>query len=135
MTKSKLRDLLDEAGLSVIKDSDGDYRAILIADEDFRYNVDVAFVFNEANNRIEAMAFSSSEFDVDSSRVADAVLFCNSWNSKVVYGRSFVKNNRRFIFEMTLACTPEPSDEYVIAWLKRVLGVSWAFFKDAGQEF
>ena len=134
ITKSRLRDLLDDLRFTVGKDDDGDYYTILEADDDFRHNVQIYFLATQG--RLQMVA-SSPAFKVPSDKAADALLFCNKWQREKAFGRAyFNENTNLFLIDASISTDTDIPDDYVKEdFLRLHVAIFWSFFVEAGKEF
>lgn len=129
MTISKIRDLI--SGATLVQD-DIIYK-ILGADDDFRYDVAIAFILKE--NGILIINGFCNKLKVPSDRVSDAIIYCNEHNRKSAFTQAYYHTDHRD-FNVTWAMDTENStDECIRHHIKLLTSAMWHFFVDVGKEF
>lgn len=129
MTISKIRDLI--SGATLLQD-DVIYQT-LSADDDFRYDVTIAFILSE--NGILRLNGFCSKLKVSSDRVSDAIIYCNEHNRKKNFTQAYYDTEDRD-FNVSWAMDTENSTEECIRHhIKLLIAAMWHFFVDVGKEF
>ena len=84
------------------------------------------------------MVFKSfmEEYEIDKSKIPDAILFCNTWNLEHYMPKACVSEDNIVFTTWCNAITGEVSDEYIknymiLAYAK----LSWQFFCDFTKKF
>lgn len=133
MTINKLRELVEDVtGLSTRVKNDIIY-AVLSADDDFRYDVGVAFSLTK-HDMLQIRGFCS-DLKVSSDKISDAILHCNKHNNgKLVPTAFYDEDDRDFNLRWAMD-TENATEDCIRSQIKLLVPTTWRFFVDAGKEF
>ncbi len=121
-----LRDLLDDAGVSSKKDSDGDLMTILAGDDDFPHDVVIWFMVEDNWLTIIARSF---DFKVDS-----PVEVANEYN-RSHRALTCIGEEDGIFFKAAYLLDEEVSTQYIIENCIRFgIGTSWRSFCDLYKQ-
>jgi len=128
LTKSQIRDILDEKKIFCKVDDDGDLYIVLEADDDFPGNVIVWFKFHEYF--VEMMA--TSDWDISYLSTQRQLDLLNHLGSSCRFVNSFIKDGKELRISMEgFFGDAAPSREYLKAFYQPAF--IWTSYKKAYQ--
>ncbi len=129
MTIRKLRDLI--SGQTMVQDNV--IFTILRADDDFRYDVAIAYSLTE-RGLLHIQGFCS-KLKVSSDRVSDAIIYCNNHNKNKYFPAAYYHMEDRD-FNLSWAMdTENTTEECIRHHIELIVPTIWHFFVEVGKEF
>jgi hypothetical protein len=130
ITKSELRELLDQLNLTHRILDDGNFVCFLDADEKFGYDVNILFSINEDQGSLNVFG-CSPKFKISENMVAHALVKCNDHNRESYIGQAYLDKDDDVCISYTV-CIDEPVSESFIKEniIKLSIGTFWKFYCD-----
>lgn len=129
MTINEIRELIPGA---TIMRNDVIYMS-LDADDDYRYDVTIAFTLKESGiMRIHGFC---SDLKISGDKVSDAILFCNKYNKDYSFTQVYCDMSDHDFNASWAFDTSNMSDAAIRENIKLVITAIWRFFVEVGKEF
>lgn len=128
-----VRNLCDKVGFDTKLDDNGVLSLAMEADEDYNYNVLVAFAVTEENDRLIAVVCSAME--ISQKNIADALIRINKYNADSIFLTAYLTENGNVRLTRTAFVDKGISEESLLQFIEAIPPLAWEFYKNNFKEF
>ena len=128
-----VRNLCDKAGFNTKLTEEGTLILILEADEDYNYNVLVAFRVTEDNDGLIATGLSAME--ISQKNIADALIRINKYNEDTLLLKAYLTEDGNVRVTRTEFVDKGVSEESLARFVELFPPLVWDFYKENFNDF
>lgn len=138
-TVSRIRRILDNAGIGHSflgpQDESDTSDIVFNVEKDEDCSRDVIFVLSIDDSLMVLKAFLN-DYKIENSKMPDAILFCNTWNTTHVLPEACVSEDGIVITCWCNAITGDVTDDYIRDYMIMSFAkLTWQFFCEFSKEF